>query len=257
VNGTPRASATICLLRPGPDGVEVLMVRRAASARFMGGAWVFPGGTVEQSDHDAFATSGAGTRPWRAAALRELIEEAGVWLADPPFVARGGWRGAAVYREAARRRVRLDPDRLVPLANWITPEGMPVRFDARFFVASGGDGLMPRPDGEEVDRAEFVAPGVALARAGGGDWELPFPTRRTLEDFARFTTVEQILEQASVREVTPILPRVHLTADRSLKVVLPGEAGYDAPADPAAAAILAARMGGVQRAAEEANRDAG
>ncbi len=260
VSGAPRSSATLCLLRPALDGLEVLMVRRAASARFMGGAWVFPGGTVDGTDraaHRALVGAGGRMRPWQAAALRELIEETGVWLADPPFVARGGWRGAAVYEEAARRGVRLDPGQLVLFGNWVTPEALPVRFDARFFVAAGGDGLVPLPDGEEVDRAEFVAPGAVLARADAGQWELPFPTRKTLEDLARFATVPEVLASAVDRVVTPILPRVRLTGDRSLQVVLPGEPGYEDPADPAAAVILTARVTGVgPGAAEEAKRDA-
>src|SRR4051812_1848767 len=73
---TPRQAATVMLLRGGGDGLEVLLVKRNPAARFMGGAWVFPGGAVD-------AQEGEGDLSHRAAAVREVAEEAGVALPDP------------------------------------------------------------------------------------------------------------------------------------------------------------------------------
>ena len=64
-----RPAATIALLRDDPD-LEVLMVRRAAGASFMAGAWVFPGGLVDEVDHGASATRLVADSP---AALRPVV----------------------------------------------------------------------------------------------------------------------------------------------------------------------------------------
>src|SRR5918996_5426132 len=79
----PRQAATVVVLRGGAQRLEVLMGQRTPKARFMGGAWVFPGGAVDD-DEDL-----------RAAAVREVAEEVQITLADPAA--------------------------LVPFARWITP----------------------------------------------------------------------------------------------------------------------------------------
>jgi 8-oxo-dGTP pyrophosphatase MutT (NUDIX family) len=62
----PRQAATVIVVRGGSEGIEVLLVQRNPAARFMGGAWVFPGGAVDAGeDH-------------RAAGIREVREEAGL-----------------------------------------------------------------------------------------------------------------------------------------------------------------------------------
>src|SRR5581483_12324414 len=72
----PRQAATVIVLRGGEERLEVLLVRRTPKARFMGGVWVFPGGAVD-------AQEGEGDRAHRAAAIRELQEEAAIVLEDP------------------------------------------------------------------------------------------------------------------------------------------------------------------------------
>ena len=93
---TPLAAATVILVRDGADAPELLMVQRTLAARFMAGHWVFPGGAVEPSD-------GTGQAGLRAAAVRELAEEAALTLGPE-------WE-------------------LVPFARWITPAELPIRFD--------------------------------------------------------------------------------------------------------------------------------
>src|SRR5919108_800012 len=120
----PRQAATVIVLRGGAERLEVLLVRRNPAARFMGGAWVFPGGAVDaREDH-------------RAAGVREVAEEAGVELPDP---------GA-----------------LVGFSRWITPPQVTIRFDTHFFLAPVPDGAQPRPDGGETVDVRWYAPRAAL-----------------------------------------------------------------------------------------------
>lgn len=253
MTSVPRPSATVCLLHQGDEGIEVLMVRRSPSARFMGGAWVFPGGAVEERDHDEAERLLTGDvalelRPWLVAGLRELAEETGVWLTEPPYF--GDADRTDVYGEAISRGLRLDGSRSAYFANWITPSMSPIRFDARFFLVELVVPVEPRPDGQEITEAMFVVPAVALRRAAAGEWLLPVPTRRALELLSGFATVDDALRAWRDREVVTIQPRLRIAADGSLEILLPGEAGFDelsdGPADPEAlarAARASARKG--------------
>lgn len=209
----PRAAATLLLLRRGgrhaDRGLEVLMVQRNPNARFMPGAWVFPGGALEAdelilgvkgSDVDTEADDLA----HRAAAIRELREEAGVELADDA--------------------------ELVLWARWITPEPVPVRFDTRFYVALAPAHTRPDPDGGEVVDAAWMEPADALERGRAGELVLPFPTMRQLESLLPFTSTEEVLATAREREVEPVLPNV-APADEppGWRLVFPGDDGYVPP----------------------------
>src|SRR5579875_1890494 len=110
----PRSAATVVLLRGGTERLEVLMVQRNPNARFMGAAWVFPGGAVHAQD-------GEGQTGLRNAAVRELEEEAGIAL--PPG------------------------SELVAFARWITPAQVMIRFDTWFYLAREPEGARPRVDG--------------------------------------------------------------------------------------------------------------
>jgi 8-oxo-dGTP pyrophosphatase MutT (NUDIX family) len=183
----PRQASTVVLLRGGAERLELLLVRRNPSARFMGGAWVFPGGALDAGeDH-------------RAAGLRELREEAGVEL--------GG------------------PHELVPFARWITPAQVQVRFDTWFFLAAAPAGAKPEPDGGETVELGWFAPPDALAARERGDIALVFPTVRTLEQLAAFASAAELLAWADGREVEPIEPQL-LVEGEVARVVLPGDPGY-------------------------------
>jgi 8-oxo-dGTP pyrophosphatase MutT (NUDIX family) len=244
----------MCVLASGTSGVEVLMVRRGAGARFMGGSWVFPGGVVDPGDHEPAALDllegidETQRAPWLAAAFREVVEETGIWLTERPFVRRVD--GQDVFVVAATDGVRFAARRTVYFANWVTPTMVPVRFDARFFIATVGDRLTPLPDRREVDAAEFVAPREALRRAAAGEWSVPFPTQRTLEELRDFPSLDNALEVLRNREVVTVRPRMRVGNDGALEVVMPGDPGFDeledAPADEellAKAARAAARKG--------------
>jgi 8-oxo-dGTP pyrophosphatase MutT (NUDIX family) len=189
----PRQAASLILLRDGADGAEVLLVERNPAQRFMGGAWVFPGGSVhpgEDADH-------------AATAMRELHEEAGIEL--PPGT------------------------ELVPFSRWITPdeEGATMRFDASFFAARAPEGAEARPDGGECVDARWMTPAAALEARARGELKVMFPTVKHLELLAETPSVEATLAAARQRRVEPILPKVVTRDDGEWAVLLPGEPGYD------------------------------
>lgn len=170
----PRASAAVVLWRDGPEGREVFWVRRATGLRFAGGFHAFPGGAVDAADRGVPVPGLAGEEAIHvAAACRELFEETGVLLAH------GAERVAPARREEARRALldgrigfaellfqeglALDVERLVPAGRWVTPEGFPIRFDARFFLARAPDGQEPQVWPGELTEGAFVATGRALS----------------------------------------------------------------------------------------------
>ena len=188
----PRPAATVIVLRGGVVGLEVLLVQRNPAARFMGGAWVFPGGSVDRRE-------GTGDAALRATAVREVREEAGIELPDP---------GA-----------------LLPFSRWITPAEVKTRFDTWFFLAPLPDGATPRVDGGEVVDARWYPPAEALAAGRRGELLLVFPTIKHLEQLASFESVDALLAHARGREVRPVQPRV-LGSGETARIVLPGEPGY-------------------------------
>ena len=188
----PRQAATVIVLRGGDDALEVLLVQRNPEARFMGGAWVFPGGAVD-------AGEGEGDAAHRAAAVRELAEEAGI--------------------------EGVDPDALVKFSRWITPEEVKIRFDTHFFLAPLPDGAEPRVDGAECVDLGWFTPQAALEAYRAGDLLLVFPTIKHLEQLSAFPSAGALLAHARGREVLPVQPRVLMGGEHA-RIVLPGEPGY-------------------------------
>jgi 8-oxo-dGTP pyrophosphatase MutT (NUDIX family) len=191
----PRPAATVIVLRGGAEALEVLLVKRNPEARFMGGAWVFPGGAVDRGEGD-------GDTALRAAAIREVEEEAGIRL---PAV-----------------------DELVPFSRWITPPQVKTRFDTWFFLAPLPPGAEPRVDGSEVVDARWYEPAEALGAATRGELLLVFPTIKHLEQLSSFDSAEALLDYARSREIRAVEPRVVLSGEQA-RVILPGEPGYDSP----------------------------
>jgi 8-oxo-dGTP pyrophosphatase MutT (NUDIX family) len=184
----PRQAASLILLRDSPAGPEVLLVQRNPEQRFMGGAWVFPGGAVQSDEAGPEQT-----------ALRELEEEAGVLIERP--------------------------SELVPFSRWITPEEVKVRFDTWFYAAQAPAGADARPDGGECVDARWLRPLDALEQYSRGELMLVFPTIKHLEQLADAASVSELLESARGRTVEPVLPRV-VTGEGGAEVLLPGEPGY-------------------------------
>lgn len=184
----PRQAASIVVLRDSAGGPEVLLVQRNPEQRFMGGAWVFPGGAVHSDDADH-----------AAAASRELEEEAGV---------------------------RLPPGHpIVQWSRWITPAEVVVRFDTWFFVTEAPAGAEPTVDGGECVDARWLRPAAALEAHERDELMLVFPTIKHLEALAGMGSVAETIEKARTRAVVPVQPRVVVT-DGKPEILLPGEPGY-------------------------------
>jgi 8-oxo-dGTP pyrophosphatase MutT (NUDIX family) len=188
----PRQAATVILLRGGDNELQVLLVRRTPKARFMGGVWVFPGGAVD-------AEEGAGDEAHRAAAIRELREEAAIALQDPA--------------------------ELVKFSRWITPAQVQIRFDTHFFLAPLPAGQEARVDGEECVDLGWFQPSAALEAYRDGELPLVFPTIKHLEQLSEFASVDELLAHARGRTVEPVEPRVVMEGEVA-RIVLPGEEGY-------------------------------
>jgi 8-oxo-dGTP pyrophosphatase MutT (NUDIX family) len=186
----PRPSASLILLRDSPEGPEVLLVQRNPDQKFMGGAWVFPGGATHGADADE-----------RATALRELEEEAGIGLPDTA--------------------------ELVRYSRWITPAEVSKRFDTHFFVAEAPVGAQAAIDGAECVGARWIRPAEALDAGARDELMLVFPTIKHLEQLAEHESVADALDTARARQVQPVQPRV-LVDGGVAQVLMPGEPGYDA-----------------------------
>lgn len=189
-----RQAASIVLLRGGDETLELLLVQRTPRARFMGGVWVFPGGAVD-------AHEGEGDAAHRAAAVRELQEEAGIG--------------------------EITPASLVKFSRWITPEAVKIRFDTHFFLAEAPAGAEPVIDREEIVDFRWFTPQDALRAGESGEIALVFPTIKHLEQFSLFPTTAELLAHAAAQQVRPVLPKVVMSGETA-RVLLPGEPGYDA-----------------------------
>ncbi|MGH2739416.1 MAG: NUDIX hydrolase [Actinomycetota bacterium] len=197
----PRPAATVVIARPADEGVEVLVLRRAAGSRFAPGFVVFPGGVIESQDEPLGARFfGHPQEAPRACALRELYEETGLLLTAAGLEARPE-RGPI-------EDLSFDPppvSDLVEMARWIAPEFLPVRFDARFFVIAAPLEVEPTPDGIEIDRAWWARPADVLAASSEGEAPLMWPTMVTLDRLQACASVEEVLA-LRVEQVPPVAP---------------------------------------------------
>jgi len=189
----PRPASTVIVMRGGSEALEVLLVQRSHEARFMGGVWVFPGGAVD-------ADEGAGEDALRAAAVREVEEEATINLGDPAD--------------------------LIPFSRWITPAVVSIRFDTWFFLAHLPDGAEAIVDGSECIAHTWLTPAAALEAHGAGDLELVFPTIKHLEQIGVFESAKALADHAAALTVEPVEPRISMEGEVA-RVLLPGEPGYE------------------------------
>jgi 8-oxo-dGTP pyrophosphatase MutT (NUDIX family) len=257
-----RDAATVMLVRDGSTGVEVFMLRRNLNSDFVGGAYVFPGGAVDPEDGSpdvdelcegltdetasgVLGVERGGLSYW-VAAIRESFEEAGLLLAldgDGKMVSfadnetnerfvehrRQVDAGERSLTSVARAEgLRLATGGIHYFSRWITPLGAPRRYDTRFFVAHPPEEQVPVHDDHEVIANLWIRPGDALERHGRGEFELIFPTVRSLEALTRFETADAVVRHAAeVATIDPILPTI-VDSDHGLRIVLPDDEVYDA-----------------------------
>ncbi len=251
-------AATVIIVHDRPD-LQVLMVRRTPRTVFGSGMWVFPGGRVDPSDADSFHDLVDGLDDETAsvrlevpedglsfwvAALRETYEESGILLAhrigdpepirlDDPSEARrfAGHRGslnggtASLLDIVRLEGLRLVVDDIHYVSRWITPEGSPRRFDARFFVTHPPAHQEPSHDGGELIDWEWIRPAEALERSSAGTFSMMSPTTRMMQSLTLFGSAEHVMAVAREQR-TWERARVVFTKD-GYDIVMPGEPGYE------------------------------
>src|SRR5690242_12030459 len=249
----PRDASTILLLRDGATKeIEVFMMVRHYEIDFNSGALVFPGGSVDKNDREIIAhpelySGGEGldeaAMSFRIAAIRETFEESGILLARPKGSKALLDAKRASEIEAAHRSdlcegkttflkvltdngMLLALDELVPYAHWVTPEGMPKRFDTWFFLAAAPPDQLGAHDGKESTDSIWVSPREALEGGESGRFKLPFPTTRNLIKLGKQATVKSALDDSRGKTIVTVTPVMTKTASgRQLRIPL--EAGYD------------------------------
>jgi 8-oxo-dGTP pyrophosphatase MutT (NUDIX family) len=249
----PRPASTILLLRDSvAKEIEVFMMVRHYEIDFNSGALVFPGGSVDKGDQEiivnpALYSGGEGLDEsglsFRIAAIRETFEESGILLARPRgskalVEAKRAGEIEAAHRTAlceskitffkvlADNGMVLALDELVPYAHWITPEGMPKRFDTWFFLAAAPPAQVGAHDGKESTDSIWVSPREALEGGASGRFKLPFPTTRNLIRLGKQPGVKAALDDSRGKAIVTVMPvMTKLNGGRQLRIPL--EAGYD------------------------------
>jgi 8-oxo-dGTP pyrophosphatase MutT (NUDIX family) len=225
----PRPAASVLLVRPGAAcPVEVYMIRREKSMRFLGGFYAFPGGKVEPTDGSADAlarcrgiSSAAALAAFPAAdgipplafwvtAARELVEETGllvgcdadgrpVDLRDPAVGDRVERLRHALVGEEAPFHVLLGREGwyldLAPfryLSHFITPPSSAIRFTARFFLAPVPAGQEPRLLGGEASEGFWIDPAAGHRRFLAGEMPMAEPADCGLGYIAGFDTLDDV-----------------------------------------------------------------
>ncbi|MFO1319035.1 MAG: MBL fold metallo-hydrolase [Burkholderiales bacterium] len=211
----PRPAATVLLLRDGLQGPEVLMTRRAMTASFAPGAYVFPGGGIDAADAAPETHLRATRRPTQddtrltqaIAAIRESFEELGILLArhaDGSHATRADIAGldrhASLVAQCAVRGLTLAADDVFVLAHWITDRDLPRRFDVPFLVARMPEDQQPVADEREQFEPVWVRPAEALERHRAGQFFIIFPTIRTLERLQPFGRVDDVLASCAAEQ---------------------------------------------------------
>ncbi len=251
---TPRPAATLALLRAGSRGIEVLLLKRTPKARFIPGAFVFPGGRVDPSDASPELSSrvrgvvprevdtalgvARGEPPgtaFLAAALRETFEETGILLSpDAPGGAISSLshplaeklRGGLLAEEISLQEVleeldiHLQGGGLAFIGHWVTPVQQWHRYDTRFLGAVVSKEVPVSPDGEELVEGVWLSPEEALRRNAQGRLPMVFPTFRTLEDLQEHDDPREALEAMRRKKVQRLLPRLREEED-GVRMTLP------------------------------------
>lgn len=226
----PRPASTLILTRDSARGLEVFLMQRTHQAVFMPGYFVFPGGVVDALDASAsmlslcssFADSQAsamrgleqGGLAYAIAAVRESFEEVGLLLAQD---AEGDYieiaePGDVEYYAGLRERLNAGQltfadvfrsrglsaavEKLALFSRWVTPVGLPRRYDTRFFVAPAPERQTAVVDGQEAIDHIWLTPAEALQRSRDGKLPLSLPTLSTLQEIAVFATSEALLQYA-------------------------------------------------------------
>jgi 8-oxo-dGTP pyrophosphatase MutT (NUDIX family) len=207
----PIPAASVIVLRDSP--LEVLMIRRHSKSSFVPDAWVFPGGVVEPADDD-----GTELGTMRIAATRELFEESGIWLGAPLADAdakRLALLAGEITFASLLDESPIDFEKLVWTSRWITPVGVPKRFDTYFFLAVVDRNAIASAENVEAVEVIWIPPAEAIEKL-----QIVFPTQKNLEALAGFTSAEELLASRRGVDVATTRP-VLVVEDGKKKILLP------------------------------------
>jgi 8-oxo-dGTP pyrophosphatase MutT (NUDIX family) len=185
----PAVPAASTIVLRGESPFEILLLRRHERSTFVPGAWVFPGGALEATDQ-----AGDELETMRRCALRELQEETGIAL----------------------DRV----EDLVWTARWVTPVGVPKRFDTWFFLVQVEEGTIATADQQEGVEVLWITPRAALGRFEAGDLKLVFPTVRNIEAIAGYASAGELLASRRGVEIPTTRPQLVVEGGKK-KIILP------------------------------------
>ena len=246
-------AATVILLRARADGVpEILMVRRGENLAFAGGALVFPGGRVDDTDLAtarnpalAFGFDGLDDTDAaaRIAACREALEETGVLLtsgdAPDPMALAAARAALAAGPDAAEARsfaalladfgLRVDAARFIPFARWEPPAAAAIRrrFDTHFYLADAGNTAQAAisPDGGEAVAIRWTTAADVLAAEAAGNADLVFPTKCNLQRLGQYSSIAGIMAATASRPPPFIQPEI-VSRDGVMWITIPADCDY-------------------------------
>lgn len=231
-----RLASTVMLARPAGARFELFMLRRSESSHFVPDAYVFPGGTLSEVDLSERALARTRFAPDEAqlrkrvtasspgvplasdrelaalsfAALRELYEEAGVFLAcdargDAPRETPDASR-ADFLQSLERSDLYADARQLALFSQWLTPARLPKRYNTHFFLAPAPEGAAATADAHETHDGIWISPADAIARSATGDLHLVYPTIKHLERLAQFASLDDLFSFARTKPVLALSP---------------------------------------------------
>jgi 8-oxo-dGTP pyrophosphatase MutT (NUDIX family) len=224
VDTPPRAAASVVLLRDGPQGLEVFLLKRHGQSDVLGGMYVFPGGKLDREDsepetlqhldmpvpalHAALGepeldeNTAAG---FFVAACRETFEESGVLLARG-VDAKMAQAATALAREGFgfaelldRLKLVLSCTRVVPWSRWITPRVpslMNKRFDVRFFAAIVPRDQVATHDNRETTESIWLTPRAAIEQYWEGRIGIAPPQLMSLAELSRHNSTAEVIDPA-------------------------------------------------------------
>lgn len=200
---TIKDASVAILYRKTSSGTEVFWLRRGSHLKFAGGYYAFPGGRVD-ADDAKIAVEGASTEesPFIVSAARELFEETGV------LVARGAEKLTPKVLEATRAELNsktltfqamvekfalvLERKSFLSAGRWVTPNYMPARFDARFFLVEAPPLAEAKIAEEEASEGGWIRPATALHKWNFGAALLHPPNLHVMQVMHNFADVETV-----------------------------------------------------------------
>lgn len=260
----PHDAVTVILVRDeGRKPFEVFLMRRHKNLKFMGGAYVFPGGGLDEEDCNtglgAYARGLSAEEAKRKlnepdisgetalglffAAVRETFEEAGILIAASPEAGELNFNDTEAYNRFDKYRKKIYTqemslkdlaqkenllfrfDLLMPYAHWITPEFRDKRFDTRFLLAQMPRMQKPIHDSIEMTESLWLTPEEALEQKESKKILLMPPTLKTIQELSQFSSIDQLFAVISSRRIQPILPQRFFT-EYGFGVKLPYDPEY-------------------------------